>query len=63
MLSNDFEKAFSDYLETQEYDRMQNALFTFVRQAFLAGWLSANGKPPVPTEIFKIVKGGTNTEK
>ncbi len=42
----DFEKAFSDYLDTKEYDESERALFEITRQAFKAGWLAAQNESP-----------------
>lgn len=55
MESNDFEKAFSDFLERREYDEAQSALFEMVRKSFNAGWQAAGGEPPIPHSIFQIV--------
>ena len=43
MQTNDFEKAFGDFLDRREYDQAENALFAMVRIAFLAGWKAAGG--------------------
>jgi len=45
---DDFEKAFSDFLERREYDQAFNALFSMVRIAFIVGWKAAGGEPPPP---------------
>lgn len=37
MQTNQFEQAFSDFLDRREYDQAENALFSIVRIAFLAG--------------------------
>jgi len=55
MMSNDFEKAFGDFLDRREYDQAENALFAMVRIAFLAGWKAAGGDPPKPQKIFQIL--------
>lgn len=52
MHSDSFEKAFSDYLETQEYDEAENHLFSMVRLAFIAGWRAAGGAPPRSKTVF-----------
>ena len=49
MLSNDFEKAFGDFLDRREYDQAENALFAMVRIAFLAGWKAAGGEEGIRT--------------
>ncbi len=38
MMNDEFESAFDRFLERQEYDEAESALFTIVRAAFLAGW-------------------------
>lgn len=55
MMSNDFEKAFGDFLDRREYDQAENALLAMVRISFLAGWKAAGGDPPQPQKIFKIM--------
>lgn len=54
MFSNDFEKAFSDFLETKEYDQAENILFSAMRKGFIAGWLAAGGDPPSQARIFEL---------
>jgi hypothetical protein len=58
MMSNDFEAAFSDFLDCREYDGAEAALFDMVRAAFLAGWQAAGGEAPVPQKIFQLVECG-----
>lgn len=55
MFSNDFEKAFSDFQQRREYDQAENALFSMVRIAFVAGWKAAGGDPPQEQKIFTLV--------
>ena len=40
--SDQFEAAFSDFLESNTYDDTEQALFALVRAAFAAGWEAAN---------------------
>lgn len=54
MDSPDFEKAFSDFLDRREYDEAENALFSVVRIAFLAGWNAAGGHPPKPQKVIEL---------
>ena len=54
-LGDDFEKAFGDFLDRREYDQAENALFSMVRIAFLAGWQAAGGNPPPPQNIFQLI--------
>lgn len=55
MHGNDFEQAFSDFLDRREYDQAENALFSMVRIAFAAGWKAAGGAPPQPQRIFQLM--------
>lgn len=36
-----FEKSFSDYLDSKDYDNASEALFAITRTAFKAGWVAA----------------------
>ena len=62
MMSNDFEEAFSNFLERREYDEAESALFAMVRTAFLAGWKAAGGDPPQPHKIFEVYRCGGGDE-
>ena len=55
MMSNNFEKAFGNFIDRREYDQAENALFAMVRISFLAGWKAAGGEPPQPQKIFKLM--------
>lgn len=55
MESKDFEQAFGDFIDRREYDQAQSCLFSMVRQAFLAGWSAAGGKPPQPQPVFQLL--------
>lgn len=55
MYSNDFEHAFSEFLDRHEYDEAENALYTIVRAAFAAGWLAAGGEAPQSEKIFQLL--------
>ncbi len=57
MQSNEFEKAYSDFIDRREYDEAANALHSIVRIAFTAGWNSAGGDPPTPHKIFEVIPG------
>ena len=45
MMTDEFEKAFGEFLDTEDYDRLQEklqeSLFLVARQAFAAGWQAA----------------------
>ena len=56
MHSDEFESAFSNFLDRREYDDAESALFSIVRAAFLAGWNAAGGNPPEPQPIFQLFK-------
>ncbi|MBQ9534468.1 MAG: hypothetical protein IJU78_01300 [Clostridia bacterium] len=47
-MNTDFEKAFGDFIDRREYDQAENALFSMVRIAFIAGWNAAGGAPLKP---------------
>lgn len=47
---DDFEAAFSDYLDSSAGDEAEDALFTVMRSAFRAGWRAAEGPPTDPAE-------------
>lgn len=53
--SNDFEKAYGDFIDNWEYDKMQNLLFSLIRTSFTAGWQAAGGTPPIPYKIFEVL--------
>ena len=54
-MSDEFEFAFSNFLERQEYDAASQALFDLVRAAFEAGWKAAGGELPQPAPIFRLL--------
>lgn len=55
MHSNDFEAAFSSFLERHEYDEAEQCLFSMVRTSFTAGWLAAGGAPLQEEKIFQLL--------
>ena len=55
MMSNEFEEAFSEFLDRQAYDEAESALFDVVRAAFLAGWKAA-GPTPIPRRILQLLE-------
>ena len=59
MFSNDFEEAFSNFLDRHEYDEAEHYLFSMVRLAFAAGWMAAGGRPPQAERIYEILPGGS----
>ena len=50
-----FEKAFSDFLDSREYDQAENALFSIIRISFIAGWKAAGGEAPFPQKIISLM--------
>ena len=52
----DFERAFSDYLDTSEYEKAESALFDITRAAFKAGWLAAQSAVSPKNKILEIKK-------
>lgn len=55
MTNDKFEKSFSDFLDRREYDKAENALFSMVRIAFVAGWKAAGGEPPPPQKVIELI--------
>ena len=55
MYNNEFELAFSNFLDRHEYDEAENALFAMVRIAFSAGWQAAGGAPPQSERIYELL--------
>jgi hypothetical protein len=54
MASADFEAAFSQFIESREYEQEQNVIFALVRLAFKAGWEAAGGEPPTVTSVIEF---------
>ena len=55
MQTNEFEEAFSNFLDRHEYDEAEHYLFSMVRLAFSAGWQAAGGAPPKAERIFEVI--------
>lgn len=55
MHTNEFEEAFSNFLERHEYDEAEHYLFSMVRLAFAAGWKAAGGAPPKAERLFELI--------
>ena len=53
-MTDDFELAFGNFLEQEEYDAAEQALFDLVRAAFEAGWKAAGGELPQPAPVFTL---------
>lgn len=52
----DFEQSFSNFIDRQEYDQAENALFSMIRISYKAGWLAAGGKPPQPQKVIELIR-------
>lgn len=52
----DFEEAFGNFPERQEYDALEGLLFSLVRAAFRAGWEAAGGVCPQPQPIVRLLE-------
>ena len=63
MYTNDFEAAFSAFLDRHEYDEAENYLFSMVRLAFSAGWQAAGGQPPVSEKIYQLLTSPAGEEQ
>lgn len=57
MYTNEFEEAFSNYLERREYDEAEHYLFSVIRSAFCAGWKAAGGEAPKAERLFEVLPG------
>jgi hypothetical protein len=40
-MTDNFEKSFADYLNSEQYDSAEQQLFSAIRAAYRAGWLDA----------------------
>lgn len=56
MMNNRFEQAFSDYLDSRDYDETADCFFGMLRNAFIAGWIAAGGERPTTERIFTVLK-------
>ena len=52
-MNMDYEKAFSDFLDSKTFEKEERALFDITRKAFKAGWLAAGGEDPL-SKIIEI---------
>jgi hypothetical protein len=51
----DYEELFGEFINGNDYDRAENALFSIARISFRAGWLAAGGSPPpVRTDVQMV---------
>ena len=57
MRSNEYEAAFSAFLERHEYDEAAQAVYDLTSAAFLAGWMAAGGDLPQEERIFQVLPG------
>ena len=46
-----FDKAFSEFLDDEQYEKTSEAMFSLMRAAFAAGWQAALG-----SDIGKVMK-------
>lgn len=56
----DFEKAFSDFIDKNEYDDAQQALFKITRDAFKAGWKAAYKNYSTADKILNLKEYNKN---
>ena len=54
MQTDSFEKALDDYLQTQDYDTIYEAIYQFARNAFLAGWKASTNDPAGSAKIIVL---------
>ena len=61
MFSDKFEGAFSDFLDSTEYDKIEEAIFQLARKAFEAGWRAGGGDPDAKGgKIVELVRNKEN---
>ncbi|MBR5110469.1 MAG: hypothetical protein IK099_09755 [Clostridia bacterium] len=51
-----FEKTFEAFLDRDTYDQAEEALFSLLRAAFIAGWKAAGGKETDTENVVKMVR-------
>lgn len=56
MHSNQFEAAFSDFIDGRVYDKTEQQIFSLTRAAFAAGWQAAGGPPPTERKLFELIE-------
>ena len=56
MHSDEFEKAFSEFLDGREYDSAAEGLFTIVRLAFAAGWKAGKEHGKTSSELLEYAE-------
>ena len=54
-MTDEFEEVFDNFLESQKYDDAEDAIFSLVRAAFIAGWKAAGGEVPAAS-LNKITR-------
>lgn len=65
MNSSIFEAAFSDFLDSREYDQVENSIFAIIRAAYAAGWKAAEDESSQTPKLVQIVRtdGSGNFQK
>lgn len=56
MYSDEFEAAFSAFLDSNQCDETENHIFAIMRIAFAAGWKAAGGDEPQKKKFGILVK-------
>ena len=46
----EFDKAFSEFLDDEQYEKTSEAMYSLIRTAFIAGWKAALG-----SDIGKVI--------
>ncbi len=57
----DFEKAFSDFLDSRSYDDADNAMFQLSRDSFEAGWKAACGQSVESDAVLRLIPRNSDT--
>lgn len=63
MQKDTLEQAFDEFLEREEYDAAQAAVFSLVRAAFLAGWKARESQPPAQIILLRNRENADDNER
>ena len=63
MHTNSYEEAFDKFINSREYDRVEEAIFQFARDCFEAGYKAAGGVTPDGDKIIDILRHSLDDKK
>ena len=56
MKTNSYEEAFDNFINSREYDRVEEAIFQFARECFEAGYRAAGGVVSDGDKVIDILR-------